>query len=96
MRYSWHSFFINKLLFVKQRDQYVVCKSDVLPVDVAFPVGSVFGPLLFNIFVNDISQLVMKNVLFADDAVFYKETVNFHELIENIQGFVSIMSDCVA
>ena len=34
----------------------------------------------------------MKNVFFADDAVFYAESVNFYELVE-IQGFVSTLSN---
>ena len=42
--------------------------------------GSVLGPLLINMFRNGISQLGMKNEFFADDAVFYAETVNFYEL----------------
>ena len=78
------------------RDQYVVCddyKSDVLPVNVGVPQGSILGPLLFSIFINGISQLGMKNVLFADDTVFYAESENFHELVEHFQGFVSSLSN---
>ena len=33
----------------------------------------------------------MKNVLFADDAVFYAKSTNFHELVETFQGFVSTL-----
>ena len=35
----------------------------------------------------------MKNLHFADDGIFKAESVNFHELIETFQGFVSILSD---
>ena len=52
---------------------YVTIISHILPVNVGDSQGSVLGSLLFNIFINDISQLGMKNVLIADDAVFYAE-----------------------
>ena len=45
-------------------NQYAMCgkyKSDILPVNKRVSQ--------FNIFINDISQLGMKNVLIADDAV---------------------------
>ena len=35
----------------------------------------------------------MKNVFFAEDAVLYAESVNFHELVETFQGFVSALSN---
>ena len=50
--------------------------------------------MLFNIFfINDISHLGLKNVLFADDAGFSAESEHFHELVEIFQRFVSILSD---
>ena len=35
----------------------------------------------------------MKNMLFADDAVFYAELENFHEFVKTFQRFVSTLSD---
>ena len=70
------SLLINSYLF--NTDQYVVCddyKSDVLPLNVGVPQRYVLGPLLFNIFINNISQLGMKNVIFADDVI-YTESVS--------------------
>ena len=94
---SWHSFFIAKSC-LSNRDQYIVCneyKSNVLHVNVRVLQGSVLFPCGLVFFINDISQLGMKNVLFADDAIFYAESVNFHELVETIQGFVSMLFDCL-
>ena len=50
-------------------------------------------PAVQYFFINDISQLGMKKVFFVDNAVIYAESVNLHELVEAIQGFVSILSD---
>ena len=40
---------------------------------------------VFNISTNDISQLRIKKSFFADDAVFYAESGNIHELVEIIR-----------
>ena len=50
--------------------------SDVSPVNVRVPHGPVLGSLLFNILMYAISH-DMKNVFFADDTVFYAESVHF-------------------
>ena len=63
--------------YLSNRSQYVGINdtdSDVLYVKCGVPQGSVIGPILFNIYINDMmnSTEKLKFVLFADDTnLFY-------------------------
>lgn len=65
--------------YLQDRRQYVVIgnsSSTVLRVSSGVPQGSVLGPLLFLIYVNDLASLIPENVsvrLFADDCVIFKQ-----------------------
>ena len=89
----------NELELVKSyltcRYQYVVCgdgESKLLPIPIGVPQGSVLGPLLFNIYINDITELGTKCILFADDAVFYNINENMQSSIVIMQHFLYVLS----
>ena len=49
-------------------------KSDWVPVLSGVPQGTVLGPLLFSLYINDISSDIESEIrLFADDCVCYRE-----------------------
>ena len=58
--------------YLSNRQQYVQIhktKSDTEPITCGIPQGSILGPLLFIIYINDLAQVseVLFTILFADD-----------------------------
>jgi hypothetical protein len=79
--------------YLSKRQQVVkhMGLSDMSVVDVGIPQGSVLGPSLFLLFVNDISQFVSTGVcnLYADDAVFYCHGKTAKDVQTDLQCCVS-------
>ena len=75
--------------FLRDRSQRVVladAKSDMATITSGIPQGSVLGPMLFLIYVNDLPEEVLSTLkLFADDTKLYCEIQNDHdkEVLQN-------------
>ena len=63
-------------------------KSDPLKIKSGVSQGSILGPLLFLVFINDISleEHLSDINLFADDAVASAENKSMHEIIDKLQN----------
>ena len=58
-------------------------KSDWAPVLSGVPQGTVLGPLLFSLYINDISSAIESEIrLFADDCVCYREIKDEEDTME--------------
>ena len=75
--------------FLRSRTQRVVVDaemSDVAPVTSGVPQGSVLGPILFLVYINDMPESITSTSrLFADDTIVYRkvESEDDHQLLQN-------------
>ena len=72
--------------FLCLRQQRVIVngvKEDCVPVVSGVPQGTVLGPLLFSLYINDIiSDIELDIRLFADDCVCYREIKDIEDTLK--------------
>ena len=82
IRGSTHSWFKSYLSNRKQYVEYNNFKSDTKTITHGVPQGSILGPLLFIIYMNDFSRSsdLLFSILFADDTSVFIEGKNFENI----------------
>lgn len=84
--------------YLKNRKQCVVVgksRSDLQDIDLGVPQGSVLGPLLFLVYINDIHKLPLKGLLslFADDSGVFCSNMTFYDNVVDLTHDLSIIND---
>ena len=79
--------------YLTNRSQFVsvgTFNSDVSAINFGIPQGSVLGPLLFNLFINDVGDQIMGDtILFADDTVLHVSDPSLENCITMIETVIS-------
>ena len=83
--------------YLTSRKQFVqvdAFMSNSLNILKGVPQGSTLGPLLFNLYINDIGKIKnAETILFADDGVFIVDGPTFEIVHEKLKGVINCLSD---
>lgn len=82
------AWFVNYLSGRKQRTKIGSNISDVIDINIGVPQGSVLGPLLFIIYLNDIYHVPGAHELnlFADDTLIYTSNLDLNIAVDTLKG----------
>lgn len=83
---------------MSERQQYVEydgCISGPTSVELGVPQGSVLGPTLFIVYINDLADNLIKShcIMFADDTTIYDHDSNINNLYTNLTNELIILID---
>ena len=84
--------------YLSHKKQFVSLEevnSSMQDIKVGVPQGSVLGPLLFLIYINDLPNAVknVKSILFADDTTMFASNRNIYDLCSTISGDMLLLRD---
>ena len=83
--------------YLTNRTQYVDISnkhSELNSISLGVPQGSVLGPLLFNLFINDVTIAIPYNkILYADDGVFYVNDLTLEGCLKKLRNLIELLSE---
>lgn len=84
--------------YLTNRRQYVCLNnnsSNILPINIGVPQGSVLGPLFFIIFINDFGKLKLNGDLrlYADDSALFYSNTDINHNINAIESDLKVISE---